>query len=268
MGHFRPWVIRQIYEWYATGDRSIKDVGGMARDAGLVFRRSGRPVNTKTMHNILRNRTYTGDFDWSGKTYKGVHDPLVSVELWEHVQAVLEDRRGGCRKKVKHEFVYSHLMTCGHCGCALVGQIQKGRYTYYHCTGNRGKCPEPYVREEVFGGHFADALGRLVFDDEVLEWVKVALKQSQSDKKREHDDAIGRLQKQYTRLQNRVDAMYDDKVDGLIDADLFDGKAREWQTEQQQVLRAMEKHQSASKVYLDEGVRLLELSQRAESLFL
>jgi len=144
---------------------------------------------------------------------------------------VLDDRSGGRRKKVKHEFAYSHLMTCGHCGCALVGEIQKGRYIYYHCTGNRGKCPEPFVREDVLDGHFAGELGRLVFDDGVLDWIKTALKHSQSDKKRENEEVIARLQKQFLRLQNCLDAMYDDKLDGVIDTDVFERKAAEWNVE-------------------------------------
>ena len=44
----------------------------------------------------------------------------------------------------------------------LVGEIKKGRYVYYHCTGNRGKCPEPYTRQEVLNGAFANILRELV----------------------------------------------------------------------------------------------------------
>jgi site-specific DNA recombinase len=32
---------------------------------------------------------------------------------------------------------------------ALVGEKKKGKYVYYRCTGNKGKCPEPYAREEA-----------------------------------------------------------------------------------------------------------------------
>jgi hypothetical protein len=28
---------------------------------------------------------------------------------------------------------FSGLITCGHCGCAMVDEIKKGRYVYYHC---------------------------------------------------------------------------------------------------------------------------------------
>lgn len=38
---------------------------------------------TSTVHAILRNRIYTGGFDWNGKAYDGRHKALLSVDLWE-----------------------------------------------------------------------------------------------------------------------------------------------------------------------------------------
>jgi site-specific DNA recombinase len=70
---------------------------------------------------------------------------------------------------------------------AIVGEIKKGRYVYYHCTGYKGKCDEPYVREEVLEGQFAELLGRMSFDDEVRKWVREALRESHADQKHEHE---------------------------------------------------------------------------------
>src|SRR5215467_15695552 len=39
-----------------------------------------------------------------------------------------------------NHFAYTGLV---HCGCLFVGELKKRKYLYYHCTGNRGKCPEP-----------------------------------------------------------------------------------------------------------------------------
>ncbi len=74
-------------------------------------------------------------------------------------------------RRFKHEFAFATLVTCGHCGCALVGELKKGRYVYYHCTGYKGKCPEPYVREEVLSEQFSALLSRLHFSEEVLRLV-------------------------------------------------------------------------------------------------
>jgi site-specific DNA recombinase len=72
--------------------------------------------------------------------------------------------------------------------------------------------PDPYTREKILKERFADLLKGLAFDGEILRWVTEALRQSHTDKKRHHDEAITRLQVEYTRLQNRIDAMYVDKV--------------------------------------------------------
>lgn len=82
-------------------------------------------------------------------TYPGKYEGIVSKELWQEVQDVLDGRHLKRPKKRTHDFPSSGLITCGHCGCTMVGEIKKGRYVYYHCTGYKGKRPEPYTRQEV-----------------------------------------------------------------------------------------------------------------------
>ena len=163
-------IIARLFEWYVTGTLSLKEAAEKARAAGLVYRKSGATVPVSTVHTTLRNRIYTGEFEWNGHLYLGKHQPLVTRELWERVQGVLDGRYAKKNRRVKHDFAFSGLITCGHCGCSIVGEIKKKRYVYYHCTGFKGRCDEPYVREEVIEQQFADLLGRLKFDDEVLEW--------------------------------------------------------------------------------------------------
>jgi hypothetical protein len=264
-----PLVVR-LFEWYAAGTYAIEAVTRMALDAGLCFRRSQRKHNqlpTASIHRVLRNRMYTGEFDWKGKRYRGTYEPLISRELWEQVQTILDRRHEGKHRKVKHDFAFAGLISCGHCGCALVGEIKKGRYVYYHCTGHKGKCPEPYTREEVLSERFAELIKGLAFDDEVLAWVREALRESHQDERRFHEEAVARLQVEYQRLQARLDAMYIDKLDGKIDEAFFERKAAEWRADQSRLLRSIEEHQQANQSYLDEGVQLLELTGRMYELF-
>jgi hypothetical protein len=84
---------------------------------------------------------------------------------------------------MKEQFAFSGLITCGHCGCAMVGEIKKGRYIYYHCTGFKGKCPEPYTREEVLEEKFTGLLKGIAFSEETLVWVRQALRESHRDER-------------------------------------------------------------------------------------
>jgi DNA invertase Pin-like site-specific DNA recombinase len=260
-------LITQLFEWYATGTLSLKEAARKARAAGLCYPRSGNPLPTSTIHTILRNRLYAGEYEWNGHLYQGKHRPLVSRELWERVQGVLDGRNAKRHRRAKHDFAFSGLIECGHCGCSIVGEIKKQRYIYYHCTGYKGRCDEPYVREEVHERQFADLLGRLSFDDEVLGWVREALYASHADEKRAHDAAIERLQTEHKRLQSRLDAMYVDELDGRVDGAFFERMSAECRAEQDRCLREIERHQTANKSYMDEGVQLLELARNVQRLF-
>ena len=208
-----------------------------------------------------------GEFEWNGRIYPGTHEPIVTRELWDRVQTVLDGRKAKGHRRSKHNFAFSGLIECGHCGSAFVGEIKKQRYVYYHCTGYRGKCGEPYVRQEVIEQKFSEVLGRLTFDDEVLAWVREALGQSHADEKRDHEQAIARLTAKHDRLQQRIHAMYVDKLDGRIDAEFFDRMSAQWRLEQARCLREIERHSAADQSYLEEGVRVLELARNAERLF-
>jgi hypothetical protein len=50
---------------------------------------------------MLGNPIYKGDFIWDGKTYQGIHEPIVSQELWEKVHSVLEGRKVNRNRKSK-----------------------------------------------------------------------------------------------------------------------------------------------------------------------
>jgi site-specific DNA recombinase len=267
-------LIAKLFEWYARGDISLKEAARKAHAAGLAYPKSGTKVPVSTVHTILRNRLYTGWFEWNGKLIQGRHEPLVPVELWERVQEVIDGRFSNNTKRGRRDFAFSGLISCKQCGCAVVGEIKKQRYVYYHCTGyadkcqgNPASCRRKYVREEALEAQFTELLGRLQFDDEVLEWVRDALHASHADERRDHEEAIRRHQAEYKRLQERINAMYVDKLDGVVDTAFFEKMSAQWRDEQNRCLREIERHQGADQSYMEEGVQLLELARNAQKLF-
>jgi site-specific DNA recombinase len=260
-------IITHLFGWYATGTLSLKDAAEKARSAGLVYRRTGAAVPVSTIHLILRNRIYTGEFEWKGHLHKGRHEPLITRELWERVQGVLDGRHSKKTRRSKHDFAFSGLISCGHCGCAMVGELKKGRYVYYHCTGFKQKCPEPYVRQEVVEKKYSDLLSKLNFGDEVMMWLRKGLGESHADEKKDHEAAVARLRAEYERLQSRIHAMYLDKLDGRIDSAFFERMSEEWRSEQNRCTREISWHQSADQSYLEEGVRLLDVASHAYEAF-
>jgi DNA invertase Pin-like site-specific DNA recombinase len=163
-------AIRKMYERYATGKYALKEIVKLAPADGMAYRKSGDPVPKSTIHKILRNRVYTGHFVFDDATYKGTYEPIVSHELWEQVHLILSGRGTKKTRKGTESLAFGGLIRCGHCGCAMVGEIKKGRYVYYHCTGYKGKCPEPYTREDVLEKRFTELLKGISFSPGVLTW--------------------------------------------------------------------------------------------------
>ena len=264
--HIAPFI-KTLFEEFSTGRHSLKSIAEAMHDKGFRYPKSLAKVPVSTIHTILRNRIYTGWFDWKGKTIRGKHEALVTVEMWERVQDVLDGRHASGRKMRKHSFAYSGLLNCGHCGCAMVGEIKKSKYVYYHCTGYRGKCPEPYVREEEISKQFSQLLGQFRFDDAILEWVKNALRESHAVERQEQAEAVERLVDTRQRLQSRIDAMYLDKLDGRITADFFDAKSAEWRSQQDRCVADIQRLQNTDRTYIEDGIRILELAKNARNLF-
>ena len=211
----------------------------MAYAEGFRFRRTRNKIPITTLHKILRKRIYMGEFDYAGMTYQGSHAPLVTRETWERVQEILDGRHEKKHRKVTHDFAFSGLVDCGHCGCSLVGEIKKKRYVYYHCTGYRGKCAEPYTREADLEQQFAQGLGELAIPRTILDWLQEELVASDISERAAREQALRRDQAERDRLQDRLDVLYEDRLDGRIDAATYDRKAAEVRQQQDRVRRRL-----------------------------
>ena len=108
---------------------------------------------------------------------------------------------------------------------------------------------------------FADLLKGLVFDDQVMDWIVDALHQSHAAEKRFREDAVTRLQEEQTKIQDRLYRLYDDRLDGFIEPDYFERKSREWRQTQKGFADQSTEHQEAANDYVQDGIRLLELSK-------
>jgi site-specific DNA recombinase len=75
------------------------------------------------------------------------------------------------------------------------------------------------------------------------------------------------LKAEYDRLQNRLHAMYVDKLDGRIDQSFYAQMSEKWRLEQDKLTQEIARHQTADRSFLNEGSGLIELAQGARRLF-
>ena len=259
-------LIARLFEAYAQGDVSLKEVTRLAGEIGLTHPRVSRRLVKSEIHRILRNPIYGGEFVWKGKRYKGQHEPIISMMLFEQAQEVFEGANRPRYSKRRHAF--AGLVNCGRCGCAMTAEIKKGRYVYYHCTGGRGPCGNTYVREEELSRLFAEVVKRVQVPVDVADWIAEALRDSQGDKERYHRTAVMQLQQQYLSVQAKLDQAYEDRLAGRVSDELWQRKSGEWETELASIRRETARHERASHDYGAMGSKILELAKNAHNLFI
>jgi site-specific DNA recombinase len=149
----------------------------------------------------------------------------------------------------------------------LLRRRSTAAWVYYHCSGARGKCGEPYVRQETLEEAYVAMLGRISIDEEIVNWIATALRESHGDQKRFRDESVAKLQQEHTRLQNRLDVMYEDRLDGRIDLSLFERKSGEYRQDQARIQAEINGFGTVDGQYMDAGIRLLELTRNMHRLF-
>jgi DNA invertase Pin-like site-specific DNA recombinase len=187
-------LIRRAFELMSTGLHKKSEALKIISKEGLVTLK-GKPVPAQTFDKLLRNPLYAGwvtlACDPTFKPARGLHEPLVTQETFDRVQAVLDGRKlpESPRLKSNPEFPLRRLVRCEKCGTPLTGASCKGRgghYPRYWCRtkGCRAvSAPKVHLESE-----FQAFLGQLRVDrDKVADFPKIArrawdLKQGNSER--------------------------------------------------------------------------------------
>ncbi|CAN0307727.1 unnamed protein product, partial [Phaeothamnion confervicola] len=89
-------LMKWAFEQYATGDYSLVQLLRELTELGLTTRRTAkwgeRPLSRTRLAELLRDPYYIGMVPYKGEVYPGRHEPLISPELFERVQQVMDAR--------------------------------------------------------------------------------------------------------------------------------------------------------------------------------
>jgi site-specific DNA recombinase len=176
----------------------------------------GRSLSRTGLETALKNPFYCGiiQIKRSGATYPGIHEPLISVGLFDAVTARREGRT--VQKVTKHDFTYRRLFRCADCGGPMIPERQKG-HVYYRCQ--QKDCATKTVREEAIEAAIEQCLADVRLRDAD---VAVAVERVQSwqpvDQKQSDTKAI---ELQRAAIKDRLNRLTDALIDRLIDQDAF-----------------------------------------------
>lgn len=259
-------LIRKMFEYYATGQYSVGALVQKMHAEGLRTRKGERMGKTK-MHVLLTDPYYYGTLTWNGKQSPGKHTPLIPRATFDRVQEVLERQRNGGPRKQKHDQLFKGLIRCKHCSGMYSWTIAKGHW-YGYCNYYR-KCEHrTFVRQEAVEAQIVPLLEQLSRNvAPYAEWLKEAMKENHQAEREMHDAAVAQLQKRHEQLQRRLDAIYEDKLDGTITKDMYDRKFKEYTEERELVVADLRRHDEANTSYFELASSIIDLASNAAAIY-
>jgi DNA invertase Pin-like site-specific DNA recombinase len=220
--------VKRLFELYASG-LSATQVRKILFEEGLYH--NTKPYAKSRLIQILHDCFYIGKFLYKGVVYDGVHEPIISVDLYNKVQKMFNQSKARTHDV---EFTYTGIIKCGHCGCQLTAELKKGQYIYYHCTGKRGgNCKKDYIREEKFDKLIMELLEKIAhaIPEDIYPKAVQAVKDMHSMNREYSSNSYEQIAKKLSTIEKRIDALYEDKIDGRISLEFWEEKNKAWQKE-------------------------------------
>jgi site-specific DNA recombinase len=227
-------LIRQAFELYASGRFSLPRLTIEMFRLGLR-NLNGGSVTVNGIATILRNPFYIGlmRIKKTGQTFDGLHERIVSADLFEKTQMTLAGKR--VDRSAVHTFTYSRIVQCASCGYSLIGEKRKG-HVYYRCHNRPFKapavCPSTSVREERIEEVIVSKLAQVDLSDAELEIARLTLKARRDQLEQNRDASRNALRLQLHSFQSRLARATDLLMDGTIDKSVFASKQNEILLEQ------------------------------------
>lgn len=216
------WV-KLVFEEVARGVETATSIWAKYHKQGMSIQQSAYLA-------MLRNRFYIGEIwvpeydDKPAHYVKAVHEPLISVDIFNKVQDNLDGKRKGTPKvdkTVNPDFFLRKFLVCPVCGHALTASNSRGNggvYGYYHCCKD-GK--HLRVKSDKANRTFLDYMHNLKPHNAIIQLYNAFLMDALEEQNRCSKDEISKLQIELNKIKTRKTTAEDKYLDGELSSESY-----------------------------------------------
>ena len=206
-------VVNLTFQEYAKGSHTFISLAQFLADLGVVTR-NGTPLAKVSIKRLLTHRAYLGFVKHSDEWFDGNFEPIISPQLFEAVQKVLQTKERPRKRKIKHDFPFTGLFRCGECSSMISAQWATGksggRYRYYRCSKKRGHCSQAYLQESELTRQICARLQTISLCDRYTGWMLDKVKMWEREE-------IGASQSEIQNLSDGIKAN-EERMEKLLSA--------------------------------------------------
>ncbi len=221
-------AVSQLFRQYTVGTATLSRLAAWLNDEGFKTRNTkslpdgngalssgGRLFTTASVRGILHNPFYSGKITHSGKVLPGVHEALVSEELFEAVQVTLRRNSGRSETlavRPERQYLLKGIIRCAYCLMPMWAQTYKNGHRYYReHTGSRSHMNCPAAGGSITCEAADEQIGKLVEAIELPDlWLEEVLARINLK------DEVVRVRKERVQVQEKLRRLGKAFVDGLF----------------------------------------------------
>lgn len=262
----RCFLVKRLFQEYATGTHSLRDIVVLAKKWGLRSK-SGKNIARSHIHRILQDQFYIGMMSIKGQLHPHNYPCIIDAETFEKCQQVRLNANKKPFRYADKPFVFRGLLRCKDCGCSYTSYMKKERYIYLRPTSNKANCSCKPIREEVALEQVKQVFNAIHIPAALVSEIREHLKQTHSSKIDYHEKAIIALRKEYDGNQKKLDRLIDLLIEQSITQSIYDKKVYDLRNRQHEIERQLSSHTKADETFHYTLSVLVELTARARECF-
>ena len=213
-------IVLEMFTRYADG-QTVKEISDDMNAQGLFMNTKYKYMNKSSMHNLLKNRRYIGEYRYGTTVAPDGMPRIVPQEIFDRVQERMQkNKHKPAAKKADEEYILTTKLFCGQCGTMMVGvggTSKTGKVHHYYKCGNaiyRKTCDKKTVQKDWIERLVVTLSRDFVLRDEIIDQLADAIVELQ---KRENTN-IPFLQKQLDDLEKRINNLLNAIEEGISSA--------------------------------------------------